>query len=48
MGLKFKDSVASKGGLKVGRIKDPLDKDYNLDIPPAFIPPFEASVGFKV
>ena len=34
-------SEASKGGMKVGRIKDPLYKDYYSGI--TFIPPFEAS-----
>ena len=34
---------ASKGGMKVGRIKDPLHKDSYFGItPPTFIPPFEA------
>ena len=34
---------ASKGGMKVGRIKDPLYKDSYFGItPPTFIPPFEA------
>ena len=34
---------ASKGGMKVRRIKDPLYKDsYFGIIPPTFIPPFEA------
>ena len=34
---------ASKRGMKVGRIKDPLYKDSYFGItPPAFIPPFEA------
>ena len=34
---------ASKGGMKVGRIKDPLYKDSYYGItPPNFIPPFEA------
>ena len=34
---------ASKGGFKVGRIKDPLYQDSYLGItPPTFIPPFEA------
>ena len=34
---------ASKGGMKVGRIKDPLYKDsYFGTTPPTFIPPFEA------
>ena len=33
---------ASKGGMKVGRIKDPLYKDSYLGIiPPTFIPPLE-------
>ena len=36
-------SEASKGGMKVGRIKDPLYKDSYFGItPPTFIPPFEA------
>ena len=35
---------ASKGGMKVGRIKDPLYKDSYFGItPPTFIPPFEAA-----
>ena len=34
---------ASKGGTKVGRMKDPLYKDSYLGItPPTFILPFEA------
>ena len=34
---------ASKGGMNVGRIKDPLYKDsYFGTTPPIFIPPFEA------
>ena len=34
---------ASKAGMKVGRIKDPLYKDSDFGItPPTFIPPFEA------
>ena len=34
---------ASKCGMKVGRIKDPLYKDSYFGItPPTFIPPFEA------
>ena len=34
---------ASKGGMKVGRIKDPLYKDSYFGItPPTFILPFEA------
>ena len=37
---------ASKGGMKVGRIKDPLYKDSYFGItPPTFIPPFEAPDG---
>ena len=37
------DLEASKGGMKVGRIKDPLYKDSYFGItPPTFIPPFEA------
>ena len=37
-------SEAPKGGMKVGRIKDPLYKDYYWgNIPPTFTPPFEAS-----
>ena len=33
---------ASKGGMKVGRIKDPLDKASYFGItPPTFIPPCE-------
>ena len=33
---------ASKGGIKVGRVKDPLDKDSYLGIiPPTFTPPLE-------
>ena len=36
---------ASKGGMKVGRIKDPLYKDSYFRItPPTFIPPLEAPV----
>ena len=41
---------ASKGGTKVGRMKDPLYKDSYLGItPPTFILPFEASeaLGFR-
>ena len=40
---------ASKGGTKVGRMKDPLYKDSYLGItPPTFILPFEAqSLGSK-
>ena len=33
---------ASKGGMKVGRVKDPLYKDSYLGItPPTFTPPLE-------
>ena len=36
-------SASSKGGTKVGRMKDPLYKDSYLGItPPTFILPFEA------
>ena len=42
-GLKSLNLEASKGGMKVGRIKDPLYKDSYFGIrPPTFIPPFEA------
>ena len=32
---------ASKGGMKVGRPKDPINKDYLGITPPTFIPPLE-------
>ena len=47
----IRDLEASKGGTKVGRMKDPLYKDSYLGItPPTFILPFEAPEGlaFKV
>ena len=41
--MKKKTLEASKGGMNVGRIKDPLYKDsYFGTTPPIFIPPFEA------
>ena len=41
-----RESEASKGGMKVGRIKDPFCKDSYFGItPPTFIPPFEAPEG---
>ena len=40
---RFVLSEASKDGMKVGRIKDPLYKDlYSGITPPTFIPPSEA------
>ena len=42
-------SEASKGGMKVGRMKDPFYEDSYLGItPPTFIPPFEAPDIFKL
>ena len=39
---------ASKGGTKVGRMKDPLYKDFYLGItPPTFILPFEAPESLR-
>ena len=41
--LYLRSLEASKGGMKVGRIKDPLYKDSYFGItPPTFIPPLEA------
>ena len=39
---------ASKGGMKVGRIKDPLYKGsyFGITPPPTFIPPCEAPDSF--
>ena len=46
VGLGFRVLEASKGGTKVGRMKDPLYKDSYLGItPPTFILPFEAPEG---